>query len=511
MNLEIDGTSKIILVEESQGLTLNTESQKIAVGIGGISVKGPQGERGEKGDTGDVGIAVAESPILYNTATKTISADTGTGDLQLVLGSDIRLSNTRTPSDASVTDVKINGTLNQSKITNLTSDLSTLTTNVNGKAPLVHTHVITDITNLSSTLTGKQNTSEKNQANGYVGLNSSTKIDSQYLPVQNPTQYASVSGDSAFNIAAVSPYGSINWVIGDKIIKTGGTNPGTYVKFQTTYNDYRDWFQEAASGISQIVTSPGGNKTGSSVNIGYSDIGAAPTSHTHTLNQITDAGNSASKNTGTTSGTVAAGDDSRIVGAAQKSSNLGDLTSVSTARSNLGLGDSATKNVGTTSSQVAAGAHPHVFRTSHNFIIQGNIVTSSALAIPPFFAIHGWPAAPTGSSGITQGDTSMTLVEVHHATTSGTVNFQIYKITDNNPINTSSNTVVLLPAGGITLGDNSDPSTRVTASSTAAHLDNNNFTPVSITDRNRIGIYITGIGGTPQNLTVTLVFEHRLN
>lgn len=48
-------------------------------------------------------------------------------------------------------------------------------------------------------------------------------------------------------------------------------------------------------------------------------------------------GDASAKNVGTTAGTVAAGDDSRITGAAQKSSNLSDLSSVSTARTNLGV------------------------------------------------------------------------------------------------------------------------------------------------------------------------------
>ncbi len=55
-------------------------------------------------------------------------------------------------------------------------------------------------------------------------------------------------------------------------------------------------------------------------------------------------GNAAVKNTGTTSGTVAAGDDSRITGSAQKANNLSDLTNTGTARSNLGLGTLSTQN-----------------------------------------------------------------------------------------------------------------------------------------------------------------------
>lgn len=50
---------------------------------------------------------------------------------------------------------------------------------------------------------------------------------------------------------------------------------------------------------------------------------------------VTGLGDAAEKNTGTTAGTVAAGDDSRITGAAQKSANLSDMANAATAFGNI--------------------------------------------------------------------------------------------------------------------------------------------------------------------------------
>lgn len=66
-------------------------------------------------------------------------------------------------------------------------------------------------------------------------------------------------------------------------------------------------------------------------------------------------GNAATLNIGTTSGTIAAGDDSRITNAVQKYNNLGDLVNFATARSNLGLGTAAVATVTTTSTDTSTG------------------------------------------------------------------------------------------------------------------------------------------------------------
>lgn len=92
-------------------------------------------------------------------------------------------------------------------------------------------------------------------------------------------------------------------------------------------------------------------------------------------------GNSATRNVGSATGTVAAGDDGRITGALQANNNLSDVPASATARSNLGLGNSSTLNVGTGAGTVAAGNDTRItgaLQKNNNLSDLGNVATALA-------------------------------------------------------------------------------------------------------------------------------------
>ena len=146
-----------------------------------------------------------------------------------------------------------------------------------------------------------------------------------------------------------------------------------------------------------------------------SDLASASTARTNL-----GLGGAATLAVGTAAGTVAAGDDSRIAGAAQKASNLSDLGSASTARTNLGLGGAATLSVGTSAGTVAAGDDARITGAlpSSGGAISGNLsVAGNALGMdtPAAHGVASWcydPALAVNSTQLTGGTLYLTRVNI---------------------------------------------------------------------------------------------------
>lgn len=115
-----------------------------------------------------------------------------------------------------------------------------------------------------------------------------------------------------------------------------------------------DW--NASSGLAEILNKP------ALFSGAYADLSGKPALFDGAYGSLSGRptlGDAAAKNTGTTAGTVAAGNDSRITGAAQKSANLNDLADKAGAFTNIkqAASDSATGVVElATASEIRSGA-----------------------------------------------------------------------------------------------------------------------------------------------------------
>jgi hypothetical protein len=103
-----------------------------------------------------------------------------------------------------------------------------------GKAGSVHTHSQNDVTNLTTDLAGKESAANKNQANGYAGLNASAKLAAsqmqEVISVTDLTTYGATSGSgtTAIQATVTSPasndvltWNGSNWV---NQAPSGGSN-----------------------------------------------------------------------------------------------------------------------------------------------------------------------------------------------------------------------------------------------------------------------------------------------
>jgi len=178
---------------------------------------------------------------------------------------------------------------------------------------------ITGLTNASITLTTLQAAKQRVILTG--ALTSSINL---VFPAWTRSWTVVNNCTGAFSVTCKTPSGA------GVVIPTGVT--------AVVNGDGTNIVQDANQQIPVATATAGGNA------VNLSQLNAAITA--------LGLGNSATLNVGTAAGTVAAGNDSRITGAAQKASNLSDLANASTARSNLGLGTVATANVGTGTNQI---------------------------------------------------------------------------------------------------------------------------------------------------------------
>jgi hypothetical protein len=111
---------------------------------------------------------------------------------------------------------------------------------------------------------------------------------------------------------------------------------------------------------------------------------------------------------GTAAGTVAAGNDSRITGAAQKANNLSDLTNPIAARSNLGLGTALTSVANGSILSNLSGSTGVPAANSLSSILDARIGdTRGTVAVR---GVSGWTALTLGAAGTTLQSNGADLV-----------------------------------------------------------------------------------------------------
>ncbi|MCP4808291.1 MAG: hypothetical protein GY884_23365, partial [Proteobacteria bacterium] len=294
-----------------------------------------------KGD--DTRLTDARTPVSHtHVAAEITDAGTGitldvaaSGDAasgELVKGDDTRLTDARTPVShthvlADVTDAGSSAGLDVAASGDAATgevvkgDDTRLT---DARTPVSHTHAQSEITNLVTDLAAK--------ADLVAG-----KVPTSQLPDIAISEFLG-------SVASQAAQTALSGEVGDWCIRTDESK--TYIISANDGSTYSDWTQIATP--SAPVDSVNG-QTGVVV-LGPTDVGAAPTSHTHVLADVTDAGTAASFDAPASgdagSGELVKGDDSRLSDARTPVSHTHTLSEVTDSGTAAALDVAASGDAG---------------------------------------------------------------------------------------------------------------------------------------------------------------------
>jgi hypothetical protein len=230
-------------------------------------------------------VTVAGAGIAWGTITGTLSDQ---ADLQAELNAKSDTGHTHIIANVTGLQAALDGKASAVH-THVISDTTGLQTALDGKAALVHTHTIADVTNLQTSLNNKSDVGHTHAQSDVTNLVSDLAlkadlvggvVPTSQIPSIAITEYLGSVANQTAMLALTGQKGDwcsrsdtgTTWVI-------SGTNPAVL-------GDWTELSYPAAP-----VTSVN-SQTGVVV-LSYTDVGAAASSHTHLLSDITNAGTAA--------------------------------------------------------------------------------------------------------------------------------------------------------------------------------------------------------------------------